>query len=687
MTQISIRRPAASGPKASRSPRIVEIEGLRGIALTLVVLFHLFGNGRVSGGVDVFLVISAFLLSRSIFRKATQAGGVRLAEHFGGVAARLVPPAALVLAAVGTVTLLLLPPALQRQNFQEILASALYYENWELINSQLAYGAAGPNTSPLQHFWSLSLQGQFFLAWPFIVLALVWVARRSRISALRVVLAVTIILTIASAVFAVYLTAIDQQVAYFHTLARFWELGAGAILGLTLSRIRLGSALRAVFIWSGLILVVSCGFFIDGGSLFPGPWTLWPVLGTLLVIVGAGTGGAPSSTKALGHPVLRFFARISYPLYLWHWPFLIFYLQVRDQDSVGWAGAAFIFGASVLLAWLTTVLVETPVARLRARLSPGRLAAIPLIATLVVTAGAGAAIIRSDSARAEQFLAMSNPSPENVGARALTEGIEPSPNAEVIPDSSVAFDDLPEVYSQGCIQNYRSEPGMDEVLVCESPVRNPTKTIVMSGGSHVQQWYPAVAAVAEQEGWAVIVLDKDGCRLALPDANMKQSASCESWNEKAIPELIALNPDAVFTVGSETASPEAAEEYTPEGQVEAWREIADAGIPVVTVRDTPRFSFRVPECVQAATSKDLSGCGIARGETYADESPFFGVADMPDGVSHLDLSDAFCTAERCEPVVGNVFVYRDDDHMTATYATTVAPALREALREAVPTLF
>ena len=687
MTTTTHPRTTATGSNGSQSLRIVEIEGLRGIALTLVVLFHLFGNGRVSGGVDVFLVISAFLLSRSIFRKATQPGGVRLTDHFSGVAARLVPPAVIVLAAVAVATLLLYPPALQRQNFQEILASALYYENWELISSQLAYGAAGPNTSPLQHFWSLSLQGQFFLLWPFVVIALTWAVRRSGVPAFRAVLAVTIALTIASSIFAVYLTAADQQVAYFHTLARFWELGAGAILGLTLSRIRLGARLRGLAVWSGLFLIVSCGFFIDGGSLFPGPWTLWPVVGTLLVIVGAGTGGAPTSTKVLGHPVLRFFARISYPLYLWHWPFLIFYLQVRDQDRVGLAGAGFIFVASVLLAWLTTVVIEAPVARLRARVSPRKLVAIPLIATLLVSAGSLAAIARSDSARAEQFLAMSNPSPENIGARALTEGSEASSTAKVIPDVSVAFDDLPAVYSQGCIQNYRSEPGMDEVLVCESPVKNPTKTVVMSGGSHVQQWYPAVAAVAEQEGWALIVVDKDGCRLALPDANMKQSASCESWNARAIPRLVSLKPDAVFTVGSETASPEAPEEYTPDGQVQAWRTIAEADIPVVTVRDTPRFSFRVPECVQAAAADDISECGINRDQTYAEESPFYGVSDLPKGVSHVDLSDAFCTSSRCEPIVGNVFVYRDDDHMTATYARTLAPALRDALREVAPELF
>ncbi|MFC7787719.1 acyltransferase family protein [Microbacterium sp. MAHUQ-60] len=684
MTLVLSRGPSAH--TAARSPRIVEIEGLRGIALTLVVLFHLFGNGRISGGVDVFLVISAFLLSRSMFRKASRPEGARLAEHFSGVGARLVPSAAVVLAAVGAATLLFLPPVVQRQNLQEILASALYFENWELIRSQLSYGAAGPNASPLQHFWSLSMQGQFFLVWPFLVVALVWIARRIGASAYPVVLCVTMVLTGVSAIFSWYLTSTDQEVAYFHTFARFWELGLGAILGLTLNRITLGARVRMILISTGIVLVSSCGFFIDGGRLFPGPWTLWPVAGTLLVILGSGTGPTSPAARLLGNAVLAFFARISYALYLWHWPLLVFYLQLRDRSRLGLVGACFIFVISVVLAWLTTVLVEDPVARLRLNASVPKLFFVSLAATLTITVGATVAVADAEAARAKQLAMLASPSTEHVGAGALTEGLQPNAAAPILPDPSIAFEDLPAIYGKGCIQNYRSDPGMDEVLVCESEINHPKKTIVMSGGSHVQQWYPAVAAIADQENWAVVVIDKDGCRLAVPDASMKQSESCESWNEQALPKLIDLKPDAIFTVGTETASPEASREYTPGGQVGAWRILDAAGIPVITVRDTPRFPFRVPECAESAPTEELSDCGLARDDTYADTSPFY-AADPPPGVAHIDLSDAFCTPARCDAVVGNVFVYRDDDHMTATYARTLAPALRKELQAATPWLF
>lgn len=673
---------------STQQPRVVEIEGLRGIALTLVVLFHLFGNGRVSGGVDVFLVISAFLLARSILRKAQREEGARLAQHFAGVAGRLVPPAAVVLLAVGAATLALLPPLTHEQNLREIIASALYFENWELIASQLSYGAAGPETSPLQHFWSLSVQGQFFLVWPFVTVVLVWVARRVGLSPLAVVVITTTILTVLSAAFAIQLTAVDQPVAYFNTFSRFWELGLGALLGLTLHRISLTSHTRAAVAWLGLALVISSGFLVDGGQLFPGPWTLWPVIGTMLVLLGSGSTSAHGPAPLLNTAVLRFFARISYPLYLWHWPLLIFYLQVRDYSRLGWAGALFVFVLSVLLAWLTHRLIEVPIAALRKRVATPKLLAVPVALTLLIVVSALIALAVDDAKRQVQLQAASQPSPDHIGAQALYQEppAEFSSSVDIVPDASVAFDDLPSIYAQKCIQNYRSEPGMDEVLVCGSDVTSPSKTVIMTGGSHAQHWYPAMAAIAEQENWALIVIDKDGCRLSQTDPSDGIS-SCESWTERALQKIISLAPDAVFTVATETASPEAEHEFIADAQVEAWRALTDRGIPMVAVRDTPRFSFRVPECLQENDTGSTESCGIDRADTYSDVSPFLERSDIPDLVSHIDLSDSFCTDTRCEAIVGNVLVYRDDDHMTATYARTLAPALRDALVAAMPSLF
>lgn len=683
----------SAGSQESRRPtasdRIREIEGLRGIALTLVVAFHLFANGRVSGGVDVFLVISAFLLTRSMFRKSTQPSGVRLVEHFAGVAARLVPSAVVVLAFVATITIALLPQTSQHQNLLEVLASALYFENWELIISRLSYGAAGPDSSALQHFWSLAIQGQFFLIWPFVIVALVGLATKRRISPAHLVGGVTLVLTAISGAYATWLTGVDQSVAYFSSFSRFWELGVGAAAALLLPHLTMHSRLRIIFAWTGLLLIISCGFVLDGARLFPGVWTLWPVIGTILVLSGAGSPSPPGPGRLLDTPLLRWIALISYPLYLWHWPLLIFYLQLRDQQAIGWRGGALVLGVSVLLAWLTVLLVESPISRVRHRASGLRLLAVPVALLAVIVIPTSATVARLDAQQAAELEAASKPSAEHIGALALTDS-DPSGEVAFIPSVGTAANDLPPIYADGCVQNWRNEPDLSEVLICESTVERPSRTIVMSGGSHTLQWYPALKAVAVQENWAILVVDKDGCRLLDPLAAASDEANeaneaCLAWNAAAVPRIIDLDPDAVFTVGTLTAHDGSGAEVVLRSQITAWSEFDKAGIPVIAVRDTPRFDFNVPECV-AENSGDPNVCGTDRPSTYSGADPLDS-AGLPESVVAIDLSEGFCISERCPPVIGNVLVYRDDDHMTATYARTLAPALRGELERGAPWLF
>lgn len=676
--------------EAPRTGYVAEIEGVRGLALTLVVLFHLFGQGRVSGGVDVFLLISGFLLTRSIVRRAAEKRGPFLATHFGRVLVRLVPSAFVVLVFTLLATIALSPPSTWAQTGRELVASALYYENWELISSQLAYGAAGPTTSPLQHFWSLSVQGQFFLVWPFVIVVLAGIARRAGKSLHRWVMVFAVVTTVASFAYAVFLTELDQQVAYFSSFTRFWELGAGAVLALVAGRIALPEAVRVVMGWLGLAMIVSCGFFIDGAQEFPGVPTLWPITGVALVILSSGAATRLGPDRALQWSPLRFLARISYPLYLWHWPILIFYVELRDQKGIGFVGAVVVLTASIVLAWLTQRYVAEPAFAARGRIRP-RAAILTSAACLVLfsTVVAGG-VWRVETARAAELAAASADSPNHPGALALTEA-EPMTWDVTVPfrpATDAAFGDLPDLYSRKCVQNWRSEPGMDKVFECpDLTAKNSRKRVVMSGGSHVLHWYPALKAVAEQQNWELIVVDKDGCRLTLRDDDGDGlSEMCHSWNDKALPYIIDLHPDALFTVATKTPETPGAVELSYPGQVGSWAKLADAGIPVIAVRDTPRFLEAVPQCVEKH-APNVAVCGRDRSEVFADRDLILDDATLPDGTALLDLSDAFCDAERCEPIVGNVLAYRDQDHMTATYSRTLAPALLEALRTHADWLF
>lgn len=308
-----------------------ELHGLRGLALLGVVVFHLFGSGRVSGGIDIFLAVSGFLFTGMLLREAAASGGrIDPFKYFGRLVRRILVPAAIVIAATLALGLMVSPVTQHRQLWTEARASLLYFENFELISSQLAYGAAGPDTSPFQHFWSLSVQGQFYLIWPLVAIAAVIIAKTTRTSATRVMAMLIGTVFIASFAYAIYVGSYSQDEAYLLTTTRAWELAFGGLLALAGGALRLPKSLRGLAGWAGVFLIVTCGFFLDGGQLFPGPWALWPLAGLTLVLIAAGpTGGNNdpiwSATRFLSNKPLAWIGDHAYGLYLWHWLCVINY--------------------------------------------------------------------------------------------------------------------------------------------------------------------------------------------------------------------------------------------------------------------------------------------------------------------------------------------------------------------------
>lgn len=226
--------------------------------------------------------------------------------------------------------------------------------------------------------------------------------------------------------------------------------------------------------------------------------------------------------------------------------------------------------------------------------------------------------------------------------------------------------------------------------MCEDLAENPTtittgKVVIMSGGSHVLHWYPAYRVLADKYGWKLVVIDKDACRLTIGDDGDGLSQMCRDWNTSAMPIILDREPAAVVTVATKTPEVPGDVEISYPGQVRAWQDLADHDVPVIAMRDTPRFFERIPECTVTATNPN--DCGRARSDIFADEIPTAGGLALPASTAIIDLTDAFCSQETCEPIIGNVLAYRDEDHMTATYARTLAPALETALKSEAPWLF
>ena len=690
-----------------------ELHGLRGLAILLVALFHLFGQGRVSGGIDVFLVVSGFLFTGMLLREAATTGRIAVVPYIGRLARRLLPALLTVVAVTTAVAFVVLPESRRIALLREAAASVLYVENLELIHSQLAYEAAGSETSVFQHIWSLSVQGQFYLLWPLLTLLAVGIARRMGYRATRVLAVLAAIVIAMSFSFAVYMHHADQAVAYLHTGTRLWQLAFGALIALVGADL-LPSRVRPVTGWMGVALIVSCGFFLDGRALFPGSWALWPVVGFALVMWSE----HPARWGATRMLCLRPFAwigDISYAFYLWHWPLLVLWLSLSGADHVGLVEGVAILVVSMVLAHLTLTRIERPMTkRLSAR--PGTAIAVGAVVVAVVATptalAAGtlqmelnrklATLERLTEVASQDAVLGSEGEPlvlDYPGARTLdpTSWVVAREGATRIPSLDILEKDQPDYQDRPCRQAAQN-PGSDDVLVCDDPEHPKGSagaaempTVVITGGSHAGQWAPAFRVLARQHGWRVIIVDKSGCQLTSNTGqyprprDVPMHPSCQGWNHKVVDVIADLNPDLVFTIATTSRG---RPESVPLGFMDQWAALRDHGLRVVAIRDTPRIPEPLSECLDR--EDDPSDCAIPRsghkGHGLAAESPFLGLEREPD-VGYIDLADYYCPEDTCPAVIGNVVVYRDKSHLSASYVRTLVAPLSHALRRQAPYLY
>ncbi len=656
---------------------------MRGIALALVVFFHVFGQGRVSGGVDVFLFFSGFLLTGSMFRRSVARSAGRVSRHYARTLLRLLPAALTVLAAVVGAILLLRPLSAQSQDLREVRASLLYYENWELIWSQLSYGAAGPDASPLQHFWSLSLQGQFFLIWPWCVVGLVALALRIGRDPWRVTAIGTSAVTLTSFAIAQVTVQADQPVAYFHTMSRWWELTAGGLLALILMKWSPPHRLRPALGWAGLTIVLGGGFVVNGSSVFPGPWVLLPLTGAAFVLLGAGAVRGPQ--RILQTRPLTRLADIAYELYLWHWPILIFVLVVQGRPSAGPITGLFIVIVSTAAAWLTHVLISQPFEQAKS-VQPARVL-MPILAVLTTAAVVTTTLVVRSDRVVEQSLDTSKytdedyPGAEVVLDPSIAKDSYPLP---VAPPSDVAAQDIEPAKDTPCWQGGKINAPAEAIQWCDSPTSEGGPTIALVGSSRAEAWQPAMQRVANANGWTLRTTARGGC----PLSGSSRFSECTHWQNLLLDELIRIRPAAVIIEGTDVSPTGEVPERAVDPEGAAWRRLTDVGIQVFALRSPPRFRESPPECVsRLADGVTTSSCDQPVNLLYSAESPFAPLARGNDRLHELDLVPSFCPGGSCPVVLGNLITYRDPRHFTASFAATLGPAIEQQMRAALPQLF
>ncbi|MHA6780555.1 acyltransferase family protein [Pseudonocardia saturnea] len=653
------RAPAAPGPPVATQRRFrPELQGLRAVAVTLVVVYHVW-FGRVSGGVDVFFLITGFLLTGGMLR-STHRAAVPLLRQWAHTLGRLLPAALVVLLSVVVGAAVVLPESRWMQTVREVLASALFLQNWQLAADSVDYTARSNAASVVQHFWSLSIQVQVMLVAPVLMALVVLTARSAGVSPRR---HLTILLGgvfVASLTYSVALTAADQPFAYFHTLTRLWEFAFGGLLALVIDRVAVPARIRVRLGWLGLGGLVACGLVLQVGSVFPGYAALWPTGCAALVLLAGDTGSRAGADRLLSSAPLRRLGDLSYPLYLWHWPLLVLAMVWTREDRLGPGVGFAVIGVSLVLAVLTERLVALPRDAFRAS-----------VAGLAVVLAATACWQLAAVARTASDGLIGDPVHPGAAAPAdlAVAGLLPAPAA--------VTEDWVRIEHWECAPLLRFPHD-----ACRQPVVDePQRRIVLVGDSHVQQLAGALIPIAERSGWQLISMVYGACPFSTASEVVPDEQTCLDWNDAAAAEIADLRPDAVVTLASRDVR-SGLTEKTPSGFVDRWWQLADLGIPVLAVRDNPRFDFSPPDCIQQL-GRGNPECGVSREAVYAPDPPYALLADVPPNVSFLDIADAVCDDALCPAERGNVLVYMDDNHLTATYGASMAPVLEEQVRGAL----
>jgi peptidoglycan/LPS O-acetylase OafA/YrhL len=659
-----------------------DIQGLRAIAVGAVVLNHA-GIPFISGGyvgVDVFFVISGFLISSHLLAGLEAEGRVRFADFYARRARRILPASLVVLVLSVMGAMLWVPPLLRIRMLQDAMATALYVPNYAFAQQGTDYLAQSTTPSLFQHYWSLGVEEQFYLLWP-ALLGITWFLA-SRVSRRRpegprgrVALAVVLGVAVASSLAcAVWLTFHEQPWAFFSLWSRAWELGLGGLVALVLrARPRvLPSVAAGIAGWLGIAGILASAALYSGRTAFPGWAALLPVSAAALVILAGATPARFGPQRVLGMRGFQFVGLISYSLYLVHWPILQLTQSALGPAPLPTWATVLLAAAAVPVAWLLYRLVEDPARRARplAGARPRR---------SLLGAGVAASITAGLAAAA---IAVTAIQPLHVGASVASGRPTDPPQATAVvaanltPSLRTAADDNPALYADGCEVGYT--PSTPHPCTDGSG----GDTIVLFGDSHAAQWYPALHRIAAERGDTLVTQTKSAC--ASIDIELSWGGApytaCDRWRDAVIDQLRA-DPPALVVLAN-YGNPEFADADDPEGQ---WQRGLEATIRqlaaftrVVVIADTPDVRDNPSVCLSAHLS-DAAAC--ARPASLALASPGRDAtvaATRATGTPLIDLTGYFCT-DVCPAIIGNVLVYRDSHHMTATYAAELADPLARRL--------
>lgn len=665
-----------------------DIQALRALAVSSVILYHLWPN-RISGGyvgVDVFFAISGFLITTHLMTEIDATGRLRPGVFWARRAKRLIPASSAVLLVTAITVIVAVPRYLWRQYLEEIIASTFQAENWLLAHNSVSYLAANNTASPSQHYWSLSVEEQFYIALPLIILTCCALARLLRVPPRRIITAVLIAAVAGSFAYSLWLTSTTPGVAYFSTLTRAWEFGAGALLALAKS----DRAARRPWVWLGVAAIVATCVAFDDATSFPGVAATLPVFGTLIVI----QSGRNSAFDRLGNTAaVALVGRISYAAYLWHWP-LVVLVPFITHRALGSIDKVTILAATLTLAWLSTNFVEDPIRFRRQLLGDRRpiVVGVWCASAMAIVVAVSALGLRAHTASAQRDAAsgekLIEEMPACFGAVAIDPERPPCNNTDLagvlVPDPARAASD-----DDNMAACWGKKAGMPKV--CQlGPQAGHVKRLFAVGDSHNNTLIGVYRRIAERNNWRIDVAGFGGCYLTTAVQRQPsdiEAKICRSWQSEVAAIAHRNNYDAIIVTHSArdrlvVPKPgETREVATVRGMVEAWRNLPP--VPILAIRDNPVMPKTILSCVTEHRNMAATACAVPQATALA---AFDGQAEAARQVPSarvIDVTHLYCANNVCPPVIGHVLVYRDHSHITATYAATLSPYIERQMLDAL----
>ena len=608
--------------------RITQIQGLRALAAILVTLFHarLVPGGFI--GVDIFYVISGYLITGLILREIEKTGTLDLKSFYQRRIKRLLPTSVFVLFVTAIFAWILFPPITRDSLGRDLFAAAAYISNYLFAWWQNDYQNLNATPSPFIHYWSLAVEEQFYLVWPIFILFL---ARYGK----RVILGGIAVTTFLSLIFSIYLTQAAPIWAFYSLPTRAWELGFGALL-LFIPDFK--KKMR-ILPWLGFLGIAISALNFNENTAFPGKNALLPVLATT-VLMATIKYWPPLFDDLANSGISQWLGAISYPLYLWHWPALVLPSSALGRPLRIYERFLCIV-LTVVLAHLTSKYVEDPLRHKKLRTATVYKGAVitttlSLIAGIVIASSASS-IITTKGAASYKF-------------------------------DLVKVMEKPAVYGDGCHVNY----GETKSGYCTYGNKNSSTTIVLYGDSHAAQWFPALEKLANERGFKLVSLTKSACPAVdskRPDQGAFKMVHCTKWRQNSIARIAKIKPMAVITSSFQYFTPAntkvSRSQWWSDGQRKLLKDLQGSTAHLIYISDTPRPLRDIPNCLASRNSSSCDSTEKSR-------------VSIVSGFQVVDPTPWLCTSY-CPAIVDGTVAYRDASHISVQMAVKLLPKLEEAL--------